>query len=136
MGLFCFIMSTKVWTKNKTFLIEVGNDIHENKDYSISRPVDLCKLIRCERPRVCRNGRCVNPDVSCKFTVCEPPRVCKRGQCVDQDRCACKAMEDPVCGVDGINYCNPCARRLKVKVACKGKCPCSSNVSIKNCYRC
>ncbi|VDI63079.1 Hypothetical predicted protein, partial [Mytilus galloprovincialis] len=48
--------------------------------------------------------------------------------------CRCKTNNNPVCGVDGKNYTNKCIaqRCKKVKVQCRGRCPCKP----KKCRKC
>ena len=45
--------------------------------------------------------------------------------------CSCTDTFDPVCGVNGMDYPNPCEATCKgTSMECKGSCPCGKRVSV------
>ena len=62
------------------------------------------------------------------------PLECEE-ECPCQNRCICTEEFNPICGVDGRNYDNPCkAKCHNIEEACKGECPCKKDCSCPDIY--
>merc|ERR1712142_1313316 len=134
--LFLFLaMIIKLKGDKQTFIVvtkEKNTTKNTDTDYRLP-PTGNCGPKDCNIR--CRKGeRCwKDPTLVCKRAPCCPQWSCKPGLPCRIPARYCRGRYAPVCGIDGCEYHNHCeAGRHRVKIKCKGQCPCKPGCEIYN----